>query len=85
MLLNPLIAPGGRLAANLRFTTSGQTLHIRVTDDHGDVLETSVSGSSFTSGFQAQWSCKDTAGTNLQCHPTTPHMMDSTIVQIENA
>jgi hypothetical protein len=80
-----VIAPGGRLAANLRFTATGETLHVRVSDDHGDVLETSVSGSSITSGFQAQWTCNRTAGTNLQCHPTTPHMMDSTIVGIENA
>lgn len=80
-----VIAPHSQGAVNLRFTTGGQTLHVRMSDDHGDVFETSVSGSSFSSGFQAQWSCSDTAGSNLQCHPTTQHMIDSTIVQIENA
>lgn len=80
-----VIAPHSQAAVNLRFTTGGQTLHVRYTDDHGDVFETSVSGSSFSSGFQAQWSCNNTAGSNLQCHPKTQHMIDSTIVQIENA
>lgn len=80
-----VIAPNSQGAVNLRFTTGGQTLHVRFTDDHGDVFETSVSGSSFTSGFQAQWTCSNTAGSNLQCHPTTQHMIDSTLVQIENS
>jgi hypothetical protein len=80
-----VIAPNQQVAVNVHFFADGPTLHLRFTDDHGDVLETSVSGSSFMSGFQRSWSCSDTAGANLQCHPTTAHMQDSTIVQIQNA
>jgi IPT/TIG domain len=78
-----VVAPGGQIAANVHFFADGPTLHVQVSDNHGDVLNTSVAGSSLESGFQRSWTCADTAGTNLHCHPTTPHMQDSTIVQIE--
>lgn len=80
-----VIAAGSQLTENLRFTGDSRSLHVRVTDDHGDVFETSVSGSSLTSGLKQSWSCKNTAGSNLQCHSASAHTTDSTIVKIENA
>jgi len=79
-----VIAPGGQIAANVHFFADGPTLHVRVSDNHGDVMDTSVSGSSLESGFQRSWACHDTAGSNLQCNPSTAHMQDSTLVQIVN-